>query len=198
MEKHKAPALAKGLAIIDLISQKKGAIGFNDIQELTGDNPASLSRYLHTLTAMNYIYKNENNKYDLGLQLIGLMEHQNIWQKLKSRCLPLMNSINERFGLSVLLLGYLQEQVVCLEKVIDRDNVGMMPKAHVMTNTSSMVWSNVFYKQKGSFDISLLVEDTLQVYNSVVANDHMRHYNEARRIVRYGFPIRYNGNVIAP
>ena len=55
MNKSKAPALAKGLDIIDLI-RANGNLSFIELQELTQDNPASLSRYIHTLIEKNYLF----------------------------------------------------------------------------------------------------------------------------------------------
>jgi DNA-binding IclR family transcriptional regulator len=77
MSKYKAPALAKGLDILDLLTQHT-RLSFNEIQDLTKDNPASLSRYLHTLLEKNYIHKTPDQKYELGYKLMHLSNHKSL------------------------------------------------------------------------------------------------------------------------
>ncbi len=209
MTKYKAPALAKGLDIIDLIKEN-GALSFNDLQTLTEDNPASLSRYLHTLIAKNYIHKNRNQKYELGIKLLGISDNRSLADRLKSSLLPLMHRINQEYDITTLLLLYVKDQYMAIEKVIAKENLGMMARNSVYGNTVHSLWSNCYYQPDAAEQLDALYESSLEhvsdgftkammqeIIRGIKENGYMTLQLDHKKIDRYGFPIRLNGHVVA-
>ena len=209
MNKSKAPALAKGLAILDLI-RVKGNLSFSELQMLTKDNPASLSRYLHTLIEKNYLIKNQFQQYELGLKLLDLKDNKSIWPRLKEKCLPYLKEINHKYGVTVLLLAYSHDTYMAIDKVIALDNLGMMEKNSVGQNDFTSIWTNLFYQDlKGhSLDSFFRANTnsehphpnylmTRELFAETVKNGYLTYLSNHNEIYRLGIPIRYQGQVIA-
>lgn len=203
MSQFKAPALAKGLDIIDLIRQN-GPMSFNEIQHITQDNPASLSRYLQTLMAKDYLYKNNTQKYALGVKMINVSDTKSLWPRLKNLCLPIMKRIHSEFGTSVLLLAYTGDTYNAIEKVIAENNLGMMAKGSVRANGLEHIWSSLYYNPSLDMiheikmrDLEQLHHDPVLLAEYVTKQGHMMYSDPGHNILRVGFPVRYNGHVIA-
>lgn len=203
MNKYKAPALAKGLDIIDLI-RESGQLSFNEIQDKTGDNPASLSRYLHTLIAKNYIHKTHCQKYTLGHKLMELSDTKGLWPSINTMIKPLMTQINQDYNVTVLLLAYATNSYIAIDKVIAPDNIGMMSQKSVGKNTIDSLWTNKFYRKNLNLEHEMIMDgiDTLaDSYKSLITfvgqNDYMENSSLESHIIRLGLPIRHNDYVIA-
>lgn len=209
MNKYKAPALAKGLAIIDLI-QEHGPLSFNELQELTMDNPGSLNRYLHTLIAKDYLMKTGNTKYSLGIKLIGIAGNESLLANVSAQAKPIMKYLNETYDITVLLLAYMTDQFKAIDKYVAKDNLGMMQKNTVLNNNITTIWSNHLYASNildtyiEEYNSNLSKEyddysiaDVKNLIHHVQGYDYMETHFDAKKISRYGFPIRYHNQVIA-
>ncbi|QUI24633.1 helix-turn-helix domain-containing protein [Vallitalea pronyensis] len=134
-----APALEKGLKILEIIA-KEEQVSFNQLQSLTGYNVSSLNRYLHTLRHGDYVQKNLDNKYILGLKFFSLAQKNNPWQHLKQIAKQYLVEISETFGVSLLLIVYTEDQYIVLTKHAHKDNLTMMAIGESYPYARSMVW----------------------------------------------------------
>lgn len=135
-----APALEKGLKILEIIA-KEEQVSFNQLQGLTGYNVSSLNRYLHTLRQCDYVQKNLDNKYILGLKFFSLAEKNNRWQHLKQIAKKYLIELSETFGVSLLLIIYTEDQYIVLTKHAHKDNLTMMAIGESYPYDRSMVWA---------------------------------------------------------
>lgn len=208
-KKYKAPALAKGLDIIDLI-QHVGPLSFNEIQGRTNDNPGSLNRYLSTLLEKDYLMKTLDNKYDLGIKLIGLSTNDSIFNIVRSRLRPIMEHINSTYDVTTLLLIYKDQQFRAYEKFIARENLGMMHRNSTYPNTIYSLWGNCYYDKRISDTYEAIMASQIKsvspnytkaviesLIDSVKTYGYMYNKDENKNITRYGFPIKVSGKVIA-
>lgn len=205
MTKSKAPALAKGLDILDLVTEHS-SLSFIEIQSLTKDNPASLSRYLHTLLEKNYLHKNQNQEYELGYKLMHLSNHKSLWPKLIHSCEPFMANIHNTFGLSSLLLAYTKETYVVIEKKTAIDNLAMMEKNTVNNNHIYSIWSNLYYTCNNLSDLNQNIEKYKEYKNNLDIQDLWKQSQTQgyislltlpQEIFRLAFPIYSHKKVIA-
>jgi len=210
MDKAKAPALAKGLEIIDLI-RLQGALSFIQLQEKMHENPASLNRYLHTLLTANYLYRNASMKYELGIKLLDLSDNKSIWPKLKYIFMPLLEEINQSFGVTTLLLAFANNYISAIEKVLAPDNLGMMAKNTVISESLTTIWSSRYFNQVEFAEyIEMFAEDTVPVnaiiktkeeakklFEYIQFNGFMAHQEYEKQLNRFAFPITYYNQVIA-
>lgn len=208
-KKYKAPALAKGLDIIDLI-QHAGPLSFNDIQHRTNDNPGSLNRYLSTLLEKGYLMKTLNNQYDLGIKLIGLSSNDSMFDKIRTQLRPIMEQINNSYDVTTLLLIYKDGQFRAYEKFIARENLGMMHRNSTYPNTIYSLWGNCYYDDNISDHYESIMASQIKLIsssytkeiiqsliNSVKTYGYMYNKDSKKNITRYGFPIKVSGKVIA-
>lgn len=125
MEKSPAPALSKGLYIVDLVAEEE-VLSFGEIQRHTGYNVSSLNRYLKVLLEAGYLMKNKDQKYSIGLKPTRLASHKSIWKKLIQVSTPKMKKLREHHEVTILLLGYGEQQYTCIAKSAHKDNLTMM------------------------------------------------------------------------
>ncbi|MCT4544858.1 MAG: helix-turn-helix domain-containing protein [Vallitalea sp.] len=135
-----APALEKGLKLLEIIA-KQEQVSFNKLQEMTGFNVSSLNRYLHTLRYCDYIQKNSDNKYIIGLKFFTLAEKNNRWTYLKQVAKKYLVELSERFGISLILLGYSNDQFTVLTKQAHKDNITMMSIGTCHYYEQALTWA---------------------------------------------------------
>ncbi|GMQ60573.1 hypothetical protein AN1V17_49730 [Vallitalea sediminicola] len=135
-----APALEKGLKLLEIIA-KEEQVSFNQLQSMTGYNVSSLNRYLHTLRHLDYIQKNLNNKYIIGLKFFSLAEKSNRWHFLKEVAKKYLVDLSNRYGISLLLIGYSNDQFIVLTKQAHKDNITMMSVDTCRYYEESITWA---------------------------------------------------------
>lgn len=188
MENYPAPALAKGLDILDLVRNHHD-LSFNELQTLTKNNPSSLNRYIKTLLAKKYLYKNKNQKYELGIKMIDVMSNENIWGGLIRLAKPHMVKINKRFGITVLLIGYSHDDYIVLDKVIHPDNLGMMPIGCVNPNKVDDFWFSQYYTVSSN-------PSGIDLFQFAQQNGYVEQYSQKCHILRIGYPIFNDRHVV--
>lgn len=208
-----APALARGLQLINIISKEK-EIGFNELLQKSKLNTSSLNRLLKVLLDYGYITKNSNNKYTLGLKLIAISQRDSIWQSLIHASSLILTEINEKFGFTAVLIGYNNEEMICLDKSVNSDNISMLEIGSIQKDFISRSWGllylstlpepdmiNLFNKSISylpkninapSLDTVKFLLDFTRKNN--YTDDLNIFYKNSRRIA---FPIYYNNNLIA-
>lgn len=159
-----APALEKGLKILEIIA-KEEEVSFNRLQSLTGYNVSSLNRYLHTLRYLDYIQKNLNNKYITGLKMFSLAEKNNRWHFLKEVAYQYLAQLSENFGISLLLIGYSNDQFIVMTKKAHKDNLTMMSVDTNRYYEESIVWSLPYI-------IHLEKEEKERIIEAYINNDN--------------------------
>ncbi|MDF2880722.1 MAG: IclR family transcriptional regulator [Clostridiaceae bacterium] len=138
-----APALSRGLDILDIIS-KHGSVGFNDIVEKLNLNSSSVNRLLKVLLQYGYIAKNFENKYELGLKAYALAQKESSWRILINECNPILKNLNESFGVTSILVGYDEKEMICLDKSANVDNISLMDQGKTLRNYLSRPWGIIF------------------------------------------------------
>lgn len=138
-----APALSRGLDVLDIIS-KNVSIGFNDIAEKLELNSSSVNRLLKVLLQYGYIAKNLDNKYELGLKAYALAQKESPWRILISNCEPILKKLNKSFGITSILVGYDEKEMICLDKSVNVDNISLMDQGKTLRNYISRPWGIVF------------------------------------------------------
>ncbi|MFD1174881.1 IclR family transcriptional regulator [Paenibacillus puldeungensis] len=71
-KQYSVPALAKGMAIIEMLASSKEALGITDIYERNGLPKSSIFTILSELENLGYVIKTEEGKYQLTLKLYNV------------------------------------------------------------------------------------------------------------------------------
>lgn len=94
-DRYKAPALDKGLDILELLSGIDGGLTQAEIARRLGRNPNEFYRMLDTLVKRGYVTRIDGDRYALTLKLFGLAQLHAPVRRLASYATPLMRALAE-------------------------------------------------------------------------------------------------------
>lgn len=94
-ERYRAPALDKGLDILELLASVDGGLTQAEIAKRLGRSPNEFYRMLDRLVKRGYVTKPEGDRYSLTLKLFGLAQLHAPVRRLVSYATPLMRELAE-------------------------------------------------------------------------------------------------------
>lgn len=90
-ERYRAPALDKGLDILELLAEQRGGLTRAEITKALGRNASEIYRMLERLVARQYVMRSEaGDRYTLSLKLFALAHRHPPMERLIAEALPLM------------------------------------------------------------------------------------------------------------
>jgi DNA-binding IclR family transcriptional regulator len=89
-DRYKAPALDKGLEIIELLARADAGLTQAEIAKRIGRNASEFFRMLDRLVRRGYVNRDRNDRYSLTLKLFGLAQQHAPLHRLASFATPLM------------------------------------------------------------------------------------------------------------
>jgi DNA-binding IclR family transcriptional regulator len=90
-ERYRAPALDKGLDILELLAEQRGGLTRAEITKALGRNASEIYRMLERLVARQYVKRSEaGDRYTLSLKLFALAHRHPPMERLIAEALPLM------------------------------------------------------------------------------------------------------------
>ncbi|SHH45639.1 helix-turn-helix domain-containing protein [Clostridium grantii] len=143
MDKSPAPALSIGLNVLELIAQN-GALGFNELCELTGKNSTTMSRITKVLVDTFYIKKNNNGKYVLGYKLLTLKDGNSKWDNMLSKSNEALSDITNKFQVTSLLIGFENNVVIALDKKSHNNSPSLQRKGTISKQYINRPWGFVY------------------------------------------------------
>lgn len=100
-ERYRAPALDKGLDILELLSEQPHGLTRGEIVKAMGRGPSEIYRMLERLVARDYVSRSpEGDRYALSLKLFVLAHRHPPVQRLVARALPAMDAFAKAAGQS--------------------------------------------------------------------------------------------------
>ena len=92
-DRYRAPALDKGLDILELLSGIDGGLTQAEIAKFLGRSPNEFYRMLDRLVRRGYVTRLEGDRYSLTLKLFGLAQVHAPVRRLVSYATPLMRDL---------------------------------------------------------------------------------------------------------
>ncbi|WP_322054574.1 IclR family transcriptional regulator [Paraburkholderia bannensis] len=90
-DRYRAPALDKGLDILELLAEQRGGLTRAEITKALGRNASEIYRMLERLVARQYVMRSEaGDRYALSLKLFALAHRHPPMERLIAEALPLM------------------------------------------------------------------------------------------------------------
>ena len=93
--RYRAPALDKGLDILELLAGVDGGLTQSEIARRLGRSPNEFYRMLDRLVRRGYVTRLEGDRYSLTLKLFGLAQFHAPVRRLVSFATPLMRDLAE-------------------------------------------------------------------------------------------------------
>jgi DNA-binding IclR family transcriptional regulator len=94
-DRYRAPALDKGLDILELLASVDGGLTQAEIAKRLGRSPNEFYRMLDRLVKRGYVTRPDGDRYSLTLKLFGLAQLHAPTRRLVSYATPLMRELAE-------------------------------------------------------------------------------------------------------
>jgi DNA-binding IclR family transcriptional regulator len=95
-ERYRAPALDKGLDILELLAKTDGGLTQVEIAKAIGKSPNEFYRMLDRLVRRGYVHKQDGDRFFLTLKLFGLSHYHAPVRRLVSFAAPIMREFSNR------------------------------------------------------------------------------------------------------
>ncbi|WJF91800.1 IclR family transcriptional regulator [Paraburkholderia bonniea] len=117
-ERYRAPALDKGLDILELLAQQKDGLTRAEITRQLGRNASEIYRMLERLVARQYVTRSAGgDRYSLSLKLYALAHRHPPMQRLIAEALPLMQRFADQAEQSCHLTVYDRGNLLVIAQV---------------------------------------------------------------------------------
>jgi DNA-binding IclR family transcriptional regulator len=104
-DRYRAPALDKGLDILELLAEQPRGLTRGEIVKAMGRGPSEIYRMLERLVARDYVARSaEGDRYALTMKLFVLAHRHPPVRRLVTRALPLMDAFSREAQQSVHLV----------------------------------------------------------------------------------------------
>ena len=91
-DKYRAPALDKGLDILEILARQSGGMTRTEIVREMGLSPSQIFRMLERLVARGYVARSEGgDRYSLSMKMFVLANHYPPYRRLAASAQPLMD-----------------------------------------------------------------------------------------------------------
>ncbi len=91
-DRYRAPALDKGLDILELLADEAEGLTRGEIVKAMGRNPSEIYRMLERLVARGYVSRHMGDRFALSMKLFVLATRIPYWRRLVTRAQPLMDA----------------------------------------------------------------------------------------------------------
>ena len=95
-DRYRAPALDKGLDILELLASVDGGLTQAEIAKALGRSPNENYRMLDRLVRRGYVVRNDAERFELTLKLFGLAHLHRPIRRLVAQATPLMRDLAAR------------------------------------------------------------------------------------------------------
>jgi DNA-binding IclR family transcriptional regulator len=125
-DQYRAPALDKGLDILELLSSAPAGLTRAEIVRELGRSQSEIYRMLERLVARHYVLRSlEGDRYSLSYKLFAQAARHPPLKRLLAPALPLMNRFSERARQSCHLGVYDRGDLTIVAQVDSPDNWGL-------------------------------------------------------------------------
>lgn len=111
-DRYRAPALDKGLDILELLSATEAGLTQAEIAKALDRSPNEIYRMLDRLVRRGYVVRTAAERYELSLKLFALAHQHAPLRRLVAQATPLMRGFAREVGQSCHMAVYERGQVV--------------------------------------------------------------------------------------
>ncbi|HSO48163.1 MAG TPA: IclR family transcriptional regulator [Rhizobiaceae bacterium] len=116
-DKYRAPALDKGLDILELLAARESAMSQSEIAKALDRSAGEIFRMLDRLVRRGYVWRTGEDRYTLTLKLFELAHQTPPMKRLISEALPLMHAFAQKAGQACHLVAGDRNRLVVVAQV---------------------------------------------------------------------------------
>lgn len=167
VDQYRAPALDKGLDILELLSSAPAGLTRAEIVRELGRSQSEIYRMLERLVARHYVLRSlEGDRYSLSYKLFALGARHPPLKRLLTPALPLMNRFSEKARQSCHLGVYDRGDLTIVAQVDSPDNWGLTIR----------LGAHIDLLKTGSGRVMLAFQD--ETARAVMQREHAEHNGE--------------------
>ncbi len=122
--RYRAPALEKGLDVLELLAREPGGLSLNAIVQRLGRSQGELFRMVHVLVFRGYIAQSSDGTYQLTDRLFALGMEQPPTRGLVELALPVMRRLARTLGQSCHLAFHSAGDIVVVARMESGEQIG--------------------------------------------------------------------------
>ncbi|WP_102959478.1 IclR family transcriptional regulator [Mangrovicella endophytica] len=179
-ERYRAPALDKGLDILELLADCDEGLSQAEIAKALERTPNEIYRMLDRLVRRHYVIRDAGDRYQLSLKLFSLAYRHPPTRRLVSQALPPMRRFAREAEQSCHLVVYDRGSLVVVAQVDSPGYWGVTIKvgSHIgLVNTGS---GHVLLAFASPAERSLMLEEREVMPHELWPNDFERRLDEVR------------------
>ena len=116
-ERYRAPALDKGLDILELLAETEEGLSQAEIAKALNRSPNEIYRMLDRLVRRGYIARTPSDRYELTLKLFALAHRHAPMRRLVSQAMPILRDFARTAGQSCHVAVYDRGEVIVVAQV---------------------------------------------------------------------------------
>jgi DNA-binding IclR family transcriptional regulator len=116
-ERYRAPALDKGLDILELLAETEEGLSQAEIAKALNRSPNEIYRMLDRLVRRGYIARTTTDRYELTLKLFALAHRHAPMRRLVSQAMPILRDFARAAGQSCHVAVYDRGEVIVVAQV---------------------------------------------------------------------------------
>ena len=116
-ERYRAPALDKGLDILELLAETEEGLSQAEIAKALSRSPNEIYRMLDRLVRRGYIARTTTDRYELTLKLFALAHRHAPMRRLVSQAMPILRDFARLAGQSCHVAVYDRGEVIVVAQV---------------------------------------------------------------------------------
>ncbi len=109
-------SIIKAFELLDAFAEDKKSWGVRELAQKTGYNKSTVYRLLYTLSSLNIVHQNNNDKYSLGSKLFELGNRVSIYKAITNLTNPPIKQVALDIQETVLLSIIKEQQVFHIDK----------------------------------------------------------------------------------
>ncbi|GAB2179280.1 IclR family transcriptional regulator [Dongia sp. agr-C8] len=116
-ERYRAPALDKGLDILELLAETEEGLSQAEIAKALNRSPNEIYRMLDRLVRRGYIARTTTDRYELTLKLFALAHRHAPMRRLVSQAMPVLRDFARAAGQACHIAVYDRGEVIVVAQV---------------------------------------------------------------------------------
>jgi len=116
-ERYRAPALDKGLDILELLAETEEGLSQAEIAKALSRSPNEIYRMLDRLARRGYITRSTSDRYELTLKLFALAHRHAPMRRLVSQAMPILRDFARAAGQSCHVAVFDRGEVIVVAQV---------------------------------------------------------------------------------
>lgn len=181
--KYTAPALDKGLDILEVLASADQPLGLNALAKAMGRTVSEIFRMAVTLEQRGYLSLDTNDRYSLSLKMLELSHRQQPLRSLVATATPLMRELAGRAYQSCHLSVYHDGQLLVVAQVDAPGPFTMGAKVGALGKLSDTASGKVLLAFRDEAERTRMLAAQIRIHGEleIDAAQLLRQIDEARR-----------------